>query len=517
MASLSSSSSTPSVPVAGGPSTGSESSKLGDVLNVFDVDAGMFAEHRAKLVARCAGAVAPGSVALLQGGVSPTRYESDHEPVFRQESNFAYLFGVKEPDVFGVVELDTGKSTLFFPELPEAYAIVMGAIRTADSFKAEYQVDEVKFAPHLLEHLSALQPSVLYTTRGFNADSGRYAREASFAGMEAFRVDNGVLYDALVDCRVVKTAKEVQLLKHINKVSSEAHCWVMHLAQPGMREFQLESLFQHWGYFRGGCRHQSYTSICGCGGNGSVLHYGHAGAPNDGVVAEGDMCLLDMGAEFRCYASDITCSFPVSGAFSADQRMVYEAVLAAQWGVMRAMRPGVSWIDMHELSYRIICSRLAAAGLLVGDVDDMMAVNLGAVFMPHGLGHFMGLDTHDVGGRPKGHAVQTRDGYRSLRCCLPLRAGMVITVEPGVYFNDFSLDKALADPDQARFIDAVVLERFRGFGGVRIEDDVLVTDDGIDNFTVCPRTVDDVEAVMNGTKDANSAFATYETTPLLLA
>jgi Xaa-Pro aminopeptidase len=117
--------------------------------------------------------------------------------------------------------------------------------------------------------------------------------------------------------------------------------------RPGMFEYQLESLFLHHGYFRGGCRHSAYISICGCGPNSAVLHYGHAAAPNDRRIGAGDMLLLDMGAEYHCYASDITCSFPASGRFTPDQRVVFEAVQAMQFAVMDALRPGVAWKDMH--------------------------------------------------------------------------------------------------------------------------------------------------------------------------
>ena len=177
---------------------------------------------------------------------------------------------------------------------------------------------------------------------------------------------------------------------------------------------------------------------------------------------------------------------------------------------MKSMRPGVSWIDMHTLSYKIICERLKAGGLLVGNIDDMMAANIGAVFMPHGLGHFMGLDTHDVGGRPPGHPIQTREGYKSLRCCVSLEAGMVITVEPGIYFNDFSLDRALQCSEQSIFINKEMLERFRGFGGVRLEDDVVITNTGIMNLTHCPRTVQDVEDVIAGKLNFKSQFTTFD-------
>ena len=117
---------------------------------------------------------------------------------------------------------------------------------------------------------------------------------------------------------------------------------------------------------------------------------GHAGAPNDRILQDGDVCLHDMGGEFHCYASDITNSFPANGKFTDDQRMVYEAVLAANWAVMREIKPGVKWVDMHALSHRALLVRLKEGGLVVGEVDDMMAANLASVFMPHGLGHFMG-------------------------------------------------------------------------------------------------------------------------------
>ncbi|GBG32756.1 Xaa-Pro dipeptidase [Hondaea fermentalgiana] len=496
-------------PVAGNGANG----KWADALDLYEVDLDMYKENREKLVSKLKARddviCKDNSIALFQGGPAPTRYDSDHEPIFRQESNFSYLFGVKEPDVYGVIELESGRTTLFFPKLPESYAIVMGEIRSAESFKKEYAVDDVRFEPELRSFIEDLDPKVIYTTRGLNKDSGIYAKEAHYEGVENHRVDNGTLYDVIVECRVIKSAREIALMRHINKISSQAHCWIMTQAQPGMREFQLESLFEHWGYFRGGCRHRSYTSICGCGGNGSILHYGHAGAPNDGIIEPDDMCLLDMGAEYKCYTSDITCTFPVSGKFSDDQRAIYEAVLDAQWTVMRAMKPGVSYVDMHTLAYRVILTHLSKLGVVKGDIDEMLAADLGAVFMPHGLGHFMGLDTHDVGGRAKGLPVQTRPGYTSLRCCATLEPGMVLTVEPGVYFNDYSLDKALADDKQAHFIDADALKRFRNTGGIRLEDDVLVTETGVENMTQCPRAVDDVEAVLAGKLDYTSTFKSF--------
>jgi len=241
----------------------------------------------------------------------------------------------------------------------------------------------------------------------------------------------------------------------------------------------------------------SYSCICATGENSSVLHYGHASAPNSRTVKDGDMCLFDMGAEYHCYASDITCCFPANGKFTEDQKLVYNAVLKAQKSVEAVMKPGVKWPDMHRLAERCVLEALLEGGLLHnGTVADMMAVHLGAIFMPHGLGHLLGLATHDVGGYPKGTERINEPGIVKLRTVRALEEGMVITVEPGCYFIDFVLDAALAKPNQSVFINENVLKRFRGFGGVRLEDNVYVTKDGIELLTQVPRTVEEIEALM---------------------
>jgi len=282
-------------------------------------------------------------------------------------------------------------------------------------------------------------------------------------------------------------------------VSSEAHIAVMQHTRPGQFEYQQESLFKHWCYYNGAVRNVSYTCICASGHNSAVLHYGHAGAPNDRQIKDTDMCLFDMGGEFRCYASDLTCSFPASGKFTADQRIVYEAVLAAQWAVMAAMKPGVCWVDMHELAYRNILTHLLAGGLVHGGtVEELLEADIASVFMSHGLGHMIGIDTHDTAGYLPGTERMLKPGFARLRTTRVLKENMVITVEPGCYFSDFLIDTALADPAKAKYLNAEAIARFRGFGGVRLEDVVRVTATGIENFTWCPRTVEDVEAVCAG-------------------
>jgi Xaa-Pro aminopeptidase len=316
----------------------------------------------------------------------------------------------------------------------------------------------------------------------------------------------------------------------------------------------------------------AYTCIAASGHHGATLHYGHAGEPNAKLIEDGDMCLFDMGAEYHCYCSDITCSFPANGKFTDQQRDVYETCYEAVVAVESAMRPGVNWADMHRLANRTILAGLLKRGYLVGGtVEEMDAVNLGAVFMPHGLGHFLGLDTHDVGGYLKGCPERsTLPGLKSLRTardlelhmvsgtgagagrlttskhhltitlpacysyivarsvlsghthnepkssiegtikndCVVFCCGMVswwclrmlsqvLTVEPGVYWIDHLLDAAQQNPAQAKFFNWDKVNSMRGTGGVRIEDDVLVLADGIENFTLVPRTVEEIEAFMS--------------------
>ncbi|CAI5950638.1 unnamed protein product [Closterium sp. NIES-64] len=468
----------------------------------------MFNENRQKLAERMRAKLQgreEHAIVLLQGGESQMRHCTDHEDVFRQESYFSYLFGVIEPGFYGAVDVSVqpARSFLFMPHLPDSYAVWMGPLHTHQQIKDKYGVDEVHYIEDMAAVLKAAAAGsgsglpTLFLLKGINTDSGNSCKPAHFDGIDAFPQDLTVLHPELSECRVIKSQEEIRVMRYAAAVSSDAHVEVMRRVRPGMMEYEMEADFLHHAAVVGGCRLAGYTCICGTGPNSSILHYGHAGAPNDRECRDGDMALLDMGAEYFTYGADITCSFPVNGTLTADQRLVYEAVLAAQRAVFGAMKPGVSWVDMHRLSERTILEHLKEGGLLQGSIDDMMAQHLGALFMPHGLGHFLGIDTHDVGGYNNAERLN-EPGAKSLRTTRHLEAGMVITVEPGCYFIDTLLDPALADPAVARFLVPERIAHFRGFGGVRLEDDVVVTTEGIENLTKCPRDVAEVEAVMAG-------------------
>lgn len=210
-----------------------------------------------------------------------------------------------------------------------------------------------------------------------------------------------------------------------------------------------------------------------------------------------------MGAEYFGYGSDVTCSFPINGTFSDKQKPIYMGVLNAQIAVYDMMKEGMSWVDCHKAAEVQILHALAAIGVVrQGDktCEELVEMRLGAVFMPHGLGHFIGIDTHDVGGYLAGHTKRIMEpGLRSLRTARILKKGMTLTVEPGLYFIDHLLNEALSESSPLRnYLDEEKVDEYRGFGGVRLEDVVQVTEDGCINFTLSPRTLNEVEQVMAG-------------------
>ncbi|GMH43420.1 hypothetical protein BSKO_11342 [Bryopsis sp. KO-2023] len=436
-------------------------------------------------------------VAIFKGGAASNHYDTDNEPVFRQESYFHYLFGVTEPNWYGAIDIKTGKSVLFMPRLPPSYAVWMGALKTTDDCKSIYAVDEVRYTDEIEAVLKSMNPACLHLMSGTNSDSGNACLPAEFDGIKNFKKETEHLYPVLRECRVFKTPEEIEILQYSSKIASESHCKMIQSCKPGMMEYQLESNFLHHCYFAGGSRKAAYTPISASGPNPAVLHYGHEGAPNDRQILDGDLVLCDMGCKYYGYDSDITTTFPASGKFTPNQKMVYEAVLNAHQSVIKEMKPGVNMLDMHKLAERCILQGLIDGGVLRGDVNDMLSKFLGGVFMPHGLGHMLGLDTHDVGGYPEdGPPRSTDPGRKNLRTARTLQENMVLTVEPGCYFIPTLLDEATQEASTKDFFVSEKLKEFEGFGGVRLEDNVVITPNGCMSMTRVPRTVTEIENTM---------------------
>jgi len=358
-------------------------------------------------------------------------------------------------------------------------------------------VEECYYVDEMAKVLSDLSCHTILVIHGKNTDSGEFHSGADFEGIHSFKVDKESLFPVIQQCRVIKTAKELDVMRYAVRVSAEAHAKVMQSVRPGMMEYELESLFHHYVYSQSGCRHLSYTCICGSGPNSAILHYGHAAAPNSRLIKDGEILMFDMGGEYHCYGADISRSYPVNGKFTESQKEIYLSVFAAQQAVMDTMKPGIVWADMHRLANRVICEQLKKYNFLQGNVDEMIANHIGSLFMPHGLGHLLGIDTHDVGGYPIGTTRLTEPGLKSLRFVGPLKENMVITVEPGIYFIRSVLEPAFTNPAINKFLNIEKLSQFLDFGGIRIEDDVIVLHDGIENMSAaCPRTIEAIEQLM---------------------
>ncbi|KAJ1469537.1 peptidase M24, structural domain-containing protein [Baffinella frigidus] len=416
-----------------------------------------------------------------------------------QESNFHYLFGVEHPGCFGTISLSDGSSTLFVPRQPEAYTVWMGPPPSLEQVRATYKVDTARYVDELPKFLAESAPPLLHLYSGVNTDSGSKGTPAHFDGIDQYTREASppphttlvALHTALYESRVIKSPDEIAVLRFASKVASQGHIEVMKQCRPGMMEYQLEAVFGHHCYMHGGMRSLAYTPIAGAGLNAAVLHYGHAGAPNNREIGDGDMILSDMGAEYYCYASDITCSYPANGKFTPDQRSVYLAVLECLRTVESHMKPGTSYVEMHQLVEKTLAKHLIGMGVLTGDLDEIVAAELPAVFMPHGLGHNLGLDTHDVGGYPLGSIRATRPGLRALRNVRTLKEGMMLAVEPGCHFI-LPVHARLVLSECAKFMNAERIAGLRAFGGVRLEDNVVVTRDGHEVLTHVPREIEEV-------------------------
>jgi Xaa-Pro aminopeptidase len=265
------------------------------------------------------------------------------------------------------------------------------------------------------------------------------------------------------ELRLFKSAEEIAVLRRAGVITALAHSRAMRACRPGMYEYQLEGEILHE-FNRHGARYPSYNTIVGSGVNGCILHY----TENDAVMKEGDLVLIDAGCEYRGYAGDITRTFPVSGKFSPEQRAIYDIVLASLNASLALYRPGTSIREVTEEVVRIMVAGLVNLGVLKGDVTRLINEQAHRRFFMHGLSHWLGLDVHDVGdyGAPERGRI--------------LEPGMALTIEPGLYIAE----------------DADVPPAFRGIG-VRIEDNIIITDQGNENLTdTVVKDPDAIEALM---------------------
>ncbi|CAK73376.1 unnamed protein product (macronuclear) [Paramecium tetraurelia] len=438
------------------------------------------------------GEQANNSIVFLKGAESIDKHDDDQQYRVEQESNFKYIFGCDLLDCYGILEVESGKVTVFVPKYPESYKMWM-VVFSNEEIKEKYRLDDVLYVDQLEQWIEKRAPSKLFIYKGQDSDSKLISSYPQFPYLSKYKVDEEELYWTLNECRVTKTDQEIEILRYVALLASESHENVMRKIRVGNKEYQMEALFKYHNFVYSGCRFTPYECICASGTGGSTLHY----IENDKTIEDKQLILTDMGARYYGYNSDITVTFPSNGKFDEKQSIIYNAVLDAQRQVFASLKVGVNWGDMHFLAERVIVQHLLDAGLLVGTIEELMQNRIGKIFFCHGLGHLLGMRTHDVGGYNKGCPPRIPE-LQSLRFRRDLEVGMVFSNEPGIYFVDFIIQEAFKDETKARFLNQEKISEFMYVGGVRLEDDIALTANGPEILNLVPRSIAQVEACIRG-------------------
>ena len=412
------------------------------------------------------------SVAIIPSAREATR-SNDTQYRFRQDSDFYYLTGFEEPDSIAVVAPGREqKYTLFVRPRDPEQEIWVGRRAGVEGAKSEFGADEAypvaEFETKLQDLLDGADK--LYFRLGSYPDLDntiiKQIAQMRSLNRKPIHPPRTIIDPATIvhEMRVLKSADEIELMQKAADIAAEAHVEAMKTVRPGMKEYEVEALIEQI-FRRQGASGPSYTSIVGAGANATVLHY----INNDGELRDGEMLLVDAGAEYKGYASDITRTFPINGRFSKAQREIYDLVLETQMSCVEMVRPGVTHDELKAHSVEMLTEGMVKLGLLKGEPEELIKEEKYKQFYMHGLGHLLGIDVHDVG------------IYYYDKQSRALEPGVVMTVEPGIYVAPNTKD---------------IPEQYLGIG-VRIEDDVLCTANGPQVLTTgVPKNADEIEALM---------------------
>ncbi|WP_026970913.1 Xaa-Pro aminopeptidase [Aliagarivorans marinus] len=433
----------------------------------------MFKQHREALLA----AMSPNSIAVFSSAPEQVR-SRDTEHLYRQDSDFYYFTGFTEPGaLLLLINAEQPRSVLFNRRKDKLAEIWHGRRLGQDAAPEALGVDEALPIEELAEHL----PKLLSGADKVYLAQGRYPQmdQQLFAAIEACRqgIRQGLKAPAqledwrpIVDeLRLFKSDQEVALMAQAGEISARGHVRAMQSCRPGMWEYQLEAEIHHE-FAMAGCRAPAYGTIVGGGDNACILHY----TENEAELQDGDLVLIDAGAEYQMYAGDITRTFPVNGRFSQPQAELYQIVLDAQLAALDTLKPGASIQQAQQQVIEIMLKGLLALGIVEGELEQLISEEAHKAFYMHGLSHWLGIDVHDVG------------DYRDIHRSRTLEPGMALTVEPGLYIAE----------------DADVPEQYRGIG-IRIEDDIVITEAGNQVLTAAvPKEISEIEALMSDSSKA---------------
>lgn len=413
------------------------------------------------------------NIALIGSASTRTRNRDVDYP-FRQDSDFYYLTGFNEPDSLAVFipGRAQGEYILFCREFDEKKALWEGAHAGLEGATTHFEADD----SFPIDDLDEILPGMLENKHKVFYPMGKdseldhrlldwinHLRGQSRTGVNA-PGELVSLEHILHEMRLFKSAAELKLMRIAAEVSANAHVKAMQTCKPGLFEYQIEAEIIHH-FIQNGLRAVAYPSIVAAGKNACTLHY----TENVDKLKSGDLLLIDAGAECDHYAADITRTFPISGRFSEPQKQLYQLVLDAQAAAIEQIKPGHSWLSAHEAAVEVLTKGLVSLGLLKGKVKKLIKDEKYKQFYMHRTGHWLGMDVHDVG------------EYKIDQEWRLLEPGMVLTVEPGLYI-----------PADCKQVD----EKWRGIG-IRIEDDVLVTEYGNEILTGgVPKAIAEIEALM---------------------
>lgn len=436
-----------------------------------------------------------GLLLFLGNEESPMNYLDNVHP-FRQDSSFLYYFGIDQPGYSAVIDLDQGRTVVFGNDLTLEDIVWTGVLPTVAELALLGGVTATAPASELGAYLQKAKGRELHFLPPYRPE--HRLKLFRFLGLHPDEQEGKAsleLARAVINMRVFKSAEELQEIERAVDVTVDMHLAAMGMAKPGAKEADIAAKITQIALASGG--NLGYAVIATV--HGETLHnHGHGN-----TLQSGQMLLVDAGAETSLhYTADLTSTCPVDKAFTPRQRDIYQVVLKAHLTAIEHLTPGVPFRQIHLLACRTLAEELKSLGLMKGDLDAAVEQGAHALFFQCGLGHMMGLDVHDLENLGEvwvgydGQSKSTLFGIKSLRLARPLQAGFVLTVEPGIYFIPQLIDRWKAEGKFADFINYDKLEAYRDFGGIRIEENLLITENGHRILgKKRPRTLEEVEAV----------------------
>jgi Xaa-Pro aminopeptidase len=421
---------------------------------------------------------------------------------FRQDSNFLYYFGIDEPDLAGIIDIDENTETVYGNDPDLEDIIWLGYL---ESLKEKCQKTGIVSSRPWNDLKSDIDKAIKQNRRIHYLPPYSESRKMQLAFLLGQDYDlhtstSQELIKAVVSQRSCKNEIEIKdMEKTMNEVTKAFYLEAMHQIKPGRYEFEIAGLIH--GYALTKNCNIAYPIICSI--NGHILHNHYYG----NQLQSGNLLLIDAGAESTLhYATDLTRTFPVSGKFTSQQKDIYNIVLQAEVDSIKAIKPGIRYLDVHREASGIICQGLRDLGLMIGNIEDAVEAGAHALFFPHGLGHMIGLDVHDMedlGEEFVGYDDDVKRidqfGTGYLRLGKKLKEGFTLTVEPGIYFIPALIEKWMSEKRHSGFIRYDKVEQFIDFGGIRIEDNILVNAAGHQVIgDPVPKTIEEIENIMAG-------------------